>query len=192
MEPIETSLRFPVMIGRLIATAAVLAVAATALPTAAQMGPGSRIPPYLPVPHGAAVIMDTGSTNTSGYRIVVQQHGEAEYVVGYRRATATVMGDLTKKFFDDLAAAAPLDQLPSRPCMKSASFGTSLFVWWSAHGRSPDLTCPTDARGSVLRDVAQAIARQLGVTNASGPIIRPLLPGEQHKPLPAAPSPTST
>ena len=30
-----------------------------------------RIPPYLPVPKDAAVIMQTGSTNTTGYRIVV-------------------------------------------------------------------------------------------------------------------------
>ncbi len=192
MEPTETSLRFPVMIGRLIATAAVLAVAATALPTAAQMGPGSRIPPYLPVPHGAAVIMNTGSTNANGYRIVIQQHGAAEYVVGYRRATATVTGDLTKKFFDDLAAAAPLDQLPSHPCMKSVSFGTSLFVWWSAHGRSPDLSCPTDSRGSAVRNDAQRIASELDLTNTSGPVLRPLMPGEQRKPMPPTPSPTST
>jgi hypothetical protein len=171
-----------------LAVAAALAVSQVVY---AQPAPGPRVPPYLPVPSGAAVIMDTGSTNVVGYRIVIQPQGTVEYATGERRETATVSAGVARAFFADLAKAAPLDRLPTEPCMKSISFGSSLFVWWSAHGRSPDLLCPTDARGSALRADAQRIARELSLGQMGAPVMRPLLPGEQHKPLPV-PTPSTT
>ena len=130
--------------------------------------------------------MNSGSTNASGYRIVVQRQGAVEYVAGNRRSTSTLTSQSVDKFFSDLMAASPLDQLPSTPCMKSASFGTSLFVWWQGHGRSPDLMCPTNDRGATLRQDADQIARQLGIAPLTGSVIRPLMPGEQHKPVPTS------
>ncbi|MDQ6766231.1 MAG: hypothetical protein M3Z41_00230 [Candidatus Eremiobacteraeota bacterium] len=148
--------------------------------------------PYLPVPKGSAVILNTGSTNASGYRIVVTPGGLAEYVTSTARATGSVAPELATKLLADLKAAAPLQQLPHSACMKSASFGTSLFVWWN-HQRSPDLSCPADARGRALQSDAQQIAQALHIDRSGWqPIMRPLGPGEQHKQLPPAPTPTST
>jgi hypothetical protein len=184
MERSHTCLRFRVDVRHLIALAATLAFAVSQA-VYAQVASGPGVPPYLPVPPGAAVIMDTGSTNTIGYRIVIQRQGSVEYAAGEKRNTATVTSDVASAFFSDLAKAAPLDRLPSEPCMKSVSFGSSLFVWSSAHGRSPDLLCPTDARGAALRADAQQIARELSLGQPGVPVMRPLMPGEQHKPLPA-------
>jgi hypothetical protein len=140
--------------------------------------------PYLPVPKGAAVILDTGSTNTAGYRIVVQRSGSAEYIAGATRATGNVPADTVAKFFDDIGNAMPLSKLPIAPCMKSASFGTSRFVWW--HGqRSPDITCP--GAPALSSDVA-AIAGALGIPSlvrSGGAHTIQMLPNEPRKPLPS-------
>ena len=176
------------MMKRLIAVLLV----ASPLAAAANVTNVSKVPAYLPVPKGAAVILNTGSTNTSAYRIVVQDNGNAEYVVDVNRAKMRVPAAIISKFFSDLHAAAPLESLPHAPCMKSISFGTSLFVWWE-RSRSPDLSCPSDARSTALAADAQAVAAALRISSASrGPVMRPLMPGEQHKPLPPVPSPTST
>jgi hypothetical protein len=160
------------------------------LAAAAYVEPFPRIPPYLPVPRGAAVIMRTGSTNTSGYRIVVQRSGASEYITSSGRASATIPMALAGKFFADFASASPLRNVGRVGCMKSASFGTSLFIWWN-HERSPDLTCSADARGRMLLDDATNIAQSLHISVSPRGVMRPMLPGEAHKALPA-PSPTQT
>lgn len=176
------------MMKRLIAVLLI----ATPLAAAANVSNVSKAPAYLPVPKGAAVILNTGSTNTSGYRIVVQENGNAEYISDVTRGKARVPAATASKFLSDLRAAAPLQSLQHAACMKSISFGTSLFVWWN-HSRSPDLSCPSDTRGKALEADAQAIASALHISSVPrGPVMRPLMPSEQHKPLPAAPSPTAT
>jgi hypothetical protein len=146
--------------------------------------------PYLPVPKGAAVILNTGSTNTLGYRIVVQRSGAAESINGPRRAMGSVPDSLAAQFFNDLQAAMPLSAHGSSTCMKSASFGSSMFVWW--HGsRSGDLSC--GGAGAVATD-AYKIAQALGAstvlrTTLERPI--PMLTNEPRKPLPQ-PLPTPT
>lgn len=159
-----------------LALAAVLA-ASTAASAAAPV-------PYLPVPRGAAVILNTGSTNAPGYRIVLQRSGSAEYVWGAHRATATIGNPLALKFFADAQVGMPLSQLHVAPCMKSASFGTSTFVWWRGQ-RSPDLSCPTDTRSSHLYDDALAVAKALAI-GGGAPVYLPT--GEPRKPIPT-PSP---
>jgi hypothetical protein len=177
------------MMKRLIAVLLV----ASPLAAAANVSNVSKVPGYLPVPKGAAVILNTGSTNTSGYRIVVQRSGSAEYITDATRATAQVApASIVSRFFSDLRAAGPLQNVPHAACVKSMSFGTSLFVYWD-HSRSPDLSCPADARGRALEADALTIASALHISNAPrGPVMRPLMPGEQHKPLPPAPNPTAT
>jgi hypothetical protein len=185
MEPGLTRLRFTIMTMRWIA------VLLTALPVAALANVtwGSRVVPYLPVPRGAAVILNTGSTNSTGYRIVVQSDGNAEYVMASERARTSVSRALALRFFSDLKAA-PLQSVAHAQCMKSASFGTSLFVWWN-HERSPDLSCAADAHGRTLAQDARAIEQALDISGSvRQPIVRPLMPGEQHKPLPPSPSAT--
>src|SRR4030088_228349 len=83
---------------------------------------GAAPVPYLPISKGAAVILNTGSTNSAGYRIVVQANGSAEYVQGSTRATAHVPQAVVSKFFADLQAAMPLSRVHVVPCMKSVSF----------------------------------------------------------------------
>jgi hypothetical protein len=57
----------------------------------------------------------------------------------------------------DLKAAGPLNKLPVPHCMKSVSFGTSLFIEYKG-ARSPDLSCPQpDPRMAALKKDAMEI-----------------------------------
>jgi hypothetical protein len=170
--------RFPDMKKLLLALLIVVPVAASAAPAV----------PYLPVPHGAAVILNTGSTNTLGYRVVLQRSGAAEFINGPKRATATVPASLTSQFFKDVQAAMPLLSHTATTCMKSASFGSSLFVWWKG-SRSGDLTCPAgDTIAGDVTKIAQALNLSTGFR-----LVRPvpMLTNEPRMPLPQ-PTPMST
>jgi hypothetical protein len=141
--------------------------------------------PYLPVPKGAAVILNTGSTNALGYRIVIQQSGAAEYIKGDKRATAIVPAAVTNKFFTDVRTAMPLRNHPMIHCMKSVSFGTSLFIWWKG-ARSYDLTCGTN----VLTNDAYAVAEALGLSTSMSAPMHPV-PALTNEPRVPAPTPSS-
>lgn len=177
MEPAASRLRFSGMRALLVTVIAIAQLGAAGNPSF------PAIPPYLPVPSGSAVIMLTGSTNTTGYRIVVGRDGTAEYVSAQGRTQAMVPSTVAKKLFTDLKSAAPLSQLPEGSCMKSASFGTSVFVYWD-HSRSPDLTC-TSGLGKTIADDATAVASALGLQMQMRGIVRPPLPSEHHIPAPA-------
>ncbi|HME80526.1 MAG TPA: hypothetical protein VKF82_00465 [Candidatus Eremiobacteraceae bacterium] len=143
--------------------------------------------PYLPVPHDAAVILETGSTNSPGYRIVVQRSGEVEYVEGAVRRTAALRENTAGAFFADLQSAMPLSALRAGRCMKSASFGSSTFGWWRGQ-RSPDLQCAADPRGTALYSSISAIALELGM----GQRRIPLMPNEPRRPMPeSSPTPST-
>ncbi len=171
-------MRFVGMKRLLLLLALVAPVAATAAPAV----------PYLPVPKGAAVILNTGSTNTLGYRVVLQRNGAAEYVNGPKRALATVPASLTAQFFKDVLASMPLESRTATTCMKSASFGYSLFVYWN-HSRSGDVTCPNGA--AIANDVTK-IAQALNLSTGLR-LVRPIpmLTHEPRMPLPAV-TPMST
>src|SRR5579864_500568 len=158
-------------------------LAALALLAAPAVAAAAPAVPYLPVPKDAAVILNTGSTNTTGYRIVVQQSGKAEFVDGSTRATGQIPLPLAAKFFRDLSDAMPLSTLPREQCMKSASFGTSLFVWWRGQ-RSPDLSCPGDAKAQALGSDAAAVAQALHVSSGLRSRAVPMLPNEPRMPIP--------
>ena len=84
----------------------------------------------------------------------------------------------------------PLSAHGASTCMKSASFGSSMFVWW--HGsRSNDLSC--GAASSVATDSSK-IAQALGATTMFRSTLErpiPMLTNEPRKPLPQ-PIPTPT
>ncbi len=126
-----------------------------------------------------AVIVDSGSTNTAGYRIEIWSDGAATVAL-HRRAAApgapqpfSVGADVTARFFADLKAAKAANMTGS-PCMKSASFGTTTRVSW--HGwTSPDLDCPSENAllNAVIHDVnliraASGIGSLPGVHRAGG------------------------
>lgn len=124
----------------------------------------------------AAVIVDSGSTNTPGYRLVIQASGSAGWSVSRRRNspacsrnTGKLTSLLTQKFFRDLQTLMPLSKLTVSPCAKSASFGSTLHVTYEG-STSPDLSCPAGGNeaGELLNDLAE-INKALGVnTNVSG------------------------
>ena len=170
------SLHVKQLIGAMVFSAALGSVAA------------AQTVPYLPMPAGAAVILNTGSTNGAGYRIVIQRSGTAEFVIGAQRTIANVSPSLASKFFLHMGAAMPLSDVRVMHCMKSASFGSSLFVWWRGQ-RSPDLSCPGSEQSSAIAHDAAQVAAALGISTAPrGHLIQPL-PNEPRKPLPSpAPS----
>jgi hypothetical protein len=94
-------------------------------------------------------IINSGSTNTGGFQIVVEKSGKAEYTSQPRRidkgAAPKVIGktipkSLTERLYLDVMAARQLSLLPPRHCAKSVSFGTRLTIRFEDDA-SPDLSC---------------------------------------------------
>jgi len=157
-----------------------------ALVVAAPIAAAAASPvPYVPVPKGGAVILNTGSTNTLGYRISVGQDGSANYVQpGGAVKSGQLPAAVAKNFWSDVRAAMPLSKLHRQMCMKSVSFGVSIYVWW--HGeRSGDVSC-----GGSLASDAEAVANALGIKTMQGRLI-PLMPNEPRRVMPT-PTPTTS
>jgi hypothetical protein len=97
-------------------------------------------------------IVSSGSTNTAGFQIVVDQAGKADYqspAGGEKSApktshNKTIHKDIPQALAASLYAsvndARPLASLPPHGCAKSASFGTRMTVRLG-DDVSPDLTC---------------------------------------------------
>jgi hypothetical protein len=96
----------------------------------------------------SVTIVNSGSTNKSGFQITVDQSGKAEYqsqsksnqTPPPKTIRKTVPESLATSLYTDVNAARPLGSLPPHGCMKSASFGTTLTVHFGADV-SPDLSC---------------------------------------------------
>jgi hypothetical protein len=97
---------------------------------------------YSPYEQDSAVIVNSGSTNISGFRIVVKRSGEAEYTDTRSGKTGahTISEATARRFYEDLEAAKPFSSLPRPRCAKSASFGSVLTIEWGGE-RTPDLSC---------------------------------------------------
>lgn len=138
----------------------------------------------------SAAIVDSGSTNTSGYRIDVSSDGSGHLTMhprpgmpaGAQPKEFRLTASLTTRFFSDLKAARDAN-VTGTPCMKSASFGTSTHVEWSGW-KSPDLDCPSKNAllTAVIADV-NAIREASGVGALPG-----IHSGSQGGPLHAQPS----
>ena len=126
------------------------------------------------VPNNVAIILNSGSTNTIGYRIYVSPSGEVNYVDGKGSNQGKLSEKLTKKFFRDLKVAEPLSNLPKQSCIKSVSFGTTTTIRLAGE-ESPDISCPGNAKIQRLDNDVIAIAKALNVVN---------IPKSQGKPLP--------
>jgi hypothetical protein len=123
----------------------------------------------------SATIVNSGSTNRPGFRIVVNRSGEAEMTSMPRRFIArrekapqeqaqpiqrVVSHALIERFYSHLDGAKPLASLPAVHCMKSASFGSSMTVAFGGE-QTPDLTCGDGGRaamGDLIRDVNEIVA----------------------------------
>jgi hypothetical protein len=126
-----------------------------------------------------AVIENTGSTNTLGYKITVISTGSLIRITAADSSSngndlklgnmvasnESPLKDQAHKFFADLNAAMPLSSLPVRHGMRSASFGTQTYITYKGQ-RSPDLTFVSDPRTAALKADIDSITRALHVGNA--------------------------
>jgi len=120
----------------------------------------------------AATIIDSGSTNRAGFRIVVNaavnRAGTAEITVqpgrfdstdtALKPTTRVLSNDIAEKLFAALKAAGRLDALPAIHCAKSASFGSTLTIALGDE-QSPDLSCG-DGGNPALRELI-GVVRQI-------------------------------
>jgi len=97
---------------------------------------------------GDALIVSSGSTNSPGFRIVVERSGSAIYTPVPRKSdtqaksrSLKLPAALVKRLYSDLDAGKPLAELRGGHCMKSASFGSSLTIEFEGD-KTPDLSCP--------------------------------------------------
>jgi hypothetical protein len=113
-----------------------------------------------------AVIANSGSTNTAGFRIVVERSGSAELTPMPRRSGEKpgpkherVPDPLIHDLYADRGAAKPLASLPRPRCMKSVSFGSRLTIEVGADA-TPDLSCGDGGSaklGALIRDANRIV-----------------------------------
>jgi hypothetical protein len=107
-----------------------------------------------------ALIMDSGSTNRPGVQITLDASGDNATLEPRNGPQQTIQlpRKLCEQFLSDLQAAGPLNALPASHCLKSASFGSRLYVEFNGL-RSPDISCPAQAdnRTATLRKEATEI-----------------------------------
>jgi hypothetical protein len=164
---------FALLISALLAQPApVASTEPSALPIATAPG-GSpifgRMPQRMlpPIVSGDAVIRNSGSTNTSGYTVVV--HADFSVDV-YDRGTTrhdTSVEPQTKWLFAKLKADEPFASLGVAGCMKSASFGTTTTVAYDG-STTPDLTCSGSPNTRELARTVEAIVARLDIKPAIG------------------------
>ncbi|MGA2716547.1 MAG: hypothetical protein ABSG41_25920 [Bryobacteraceae bacterium] len=123
----------------------------------------------------AATIINSGSTNRPGFRIVVDRSGVAELTptrrrFGARQAQPTLIrrmlpNSLVEAFYSDLKTAKPLDSLPAVHCAKSASFGSTFTVAFGKE-QTPDLSCG-DGGNTVMRDLIRDASQIITLLQAT-------------------------
>lgn len=92
-----------------------------------------------------ATVEMSGSTNTAPMKLTISSAGAA--LVHVRQSGAVhnnLEAQVSSKLFEDLQSIGSLNALPRSHCMKSASFGTSLYIEFNGE-QSPDLNCPAPA-----------------------------------------------
>jgi len=112
----------------------------------------------------AASIVNSGSTNTFGYKVTVYPSGKAYSQVNGKLTMAHLPSTLTGRFFRDLEAAVPVSSLAAGHGMKSASFGTSTTVSYRGQ-QSPDLSSPAEAKGRAISADILEITKELKLAN---------------------------
>ena len=156
---------------------ALILIVAFAEPTCGPMPAPSGSPPVpaarIPTAADEALIVNSGSTNTAGYRLRVYADGTTALQQADAAVRKHVSLALVKRFFADLRAAGALDKLPRASCMKSASFGSSTYAAYRGK-LSPDLTCPGASPAERMLAIdADALAAAGGVTMLLRPLRSP-------------------
>jgi hypothetical protein len=134
---------------------------------------------------GNAEIVDSGSTNSAGFRIVVDRSGQADYTTTPRKNSPQTQDkggtkrlqlsrELADRFYTDLKAAKPFSSLPAQHCMKSASFGTTISIEFGGE-KTPDLNCGDGGNGklqAIIRDANEIVAL-FGTNERLAPPVKP-------------------
>ncbi|MBV8751102.1 MAG: hypothetical protein JO103_15450 [Candidatus Eremiobacteraeota bacterium] len=127
----------------------------------------------MPATADEALILDSGSSNRAGYRLRVYANGTTALQQGDTPIRKQIPPALVKRFFADLQAAGPLDQLKVAHCMKSASFGSTTQIGYRGV-MSPDVSCPgTSPIARALSIDVTAIAGAAGVSMLPRPLPSP-------------------
>ena len=144
----------------------------------------ARMPDTAKAKTDSVVIVNSGSTNFAGYRIVVEKSGNAEYTATPRRYGPQSQGaagpvrkkvprPLLQRLYSDLGAAKPLSALPEAHCMKSASFGSTLTVEFNGQ-KTPDLSCGDGGSAemeNLARDVKEISAMFAALNAKKAPLV---------------------
>ncbi len=149
-----------------------LGLVAASIVAVALMGASSGVSsfvPQLPMPPNGAMIFNAGNGDFAGYRIVVSPDGQAVAVDGAGRSASELQPDVAQGFFQDLAAAGPLDKLAAGDCAsKNAGAATTVEVnsavvisYGGQH--TPALSCVSDPRAERLLMDATTIQHALYV-----------------------------
>jgi len=104
-------------------------------------------------------ITSTGSTNTEGLEVTLDGSEKATiHPQSEGTREVELKGSALADFTKALDAAGALHAFPANHCMKSASFGSRLFVS-RGDDRSPDLSCPeqSDPRTAAIKKQAEDI-----------------------------------
>jgi hypothetical protein len=149
-------------------TAAVL-VASVVLPSSAE---GTGIPMLI---HTDEVhIVNSGSTNTLGFTLTISENGTAILEQGNSTERKHLPLESVARFFAALRASGPLDALPATLCLKSASFGTTMRIFFEGKA-SPDISCPNP--NVVVQELAREATALVGAAGAKVVPRRPLPSG---------------
>jgi hypothetical protein len=155
-------------------------------PASTVVGALQADPPPTIRPHGpplllarrrldGAAIVNSGSTNMLGWKILVRSNGRA--IVSPQWRSLRVERELALRFLRD-ARDGKEQQITGPPCIKSVSFGTRLYVLY--HGwTSPDLSCPpaSDLQARLAQDVRSIVA----VAHPPSGLHRIRVPLEPHR-----------
>ena len=132
-------------------------------------GPAAARPHVMAM--GVATILNSGSTNSSGYTVRVFAGGQA--TVAMKRPATSRTGSIPRKMASDLFAAIHASQSGGRSsreamCIKSVSFGSSMSVQYG-NWKSVDLNCPVTGANAALKAEVNEILAALKVQAAAGP-----------------------
>lgn len=130
---------------------------------------GASNVPGLSMSKNAAMILNPGNGDYSGFRIAVEPNGRATAIDAAGRAANELSSDLVNQFFADLSSAAPVAAEPATPCSVTSSLATTtvevnaaISITWKDR-RWSNLSCTADARATKLASDATAIEHALYV-----------------------------
>ena len=113
-------------------------------------------------------MIDSGSTNITGMRMTIEQSSGRAIVERKdgSKQNVKLAKEICDRILQDVEAAGPLNELPVRHCMKSVSFGKSIFIEYKGV-RTPDLSCQqADPRAAALKKDAVEILSAAPIANA--------------------------